>query len=276
MSKISQGFFPPFKPGSYPTLSGKVVLNTGAASGIGRAMSLAFARQGAKLMLLDINTEGLEKTKAQILEANPEAEVEIVIASITDDQQIEKAVEKTHTHFGRIDVLLNNAGISMNKPSLELTADQWRRAIDIDLSGIFYCSQSVAKKMKDQGGGVILSTASMLGTISAVNRVAYCSAKAGVVSMMKSLAVEWAQYGIRLNSICPGYILTEFVQALMDQGTLDAQLLESRTPAGRLGTPEEVAEMALFLASDAAVYVTGHAFLMDGGFTADGLGLQFR
>lgn len=126
-----------FTSAAYPGLSGKVVLNTGAGSGIGRAMAHAFARHGAALMLLDIDAKGLEQTKAELLEAHPGIDVETVLASITDDAAIENVCAATEARFGRIDILLNNAGISMNKPSLELTPAEWRRAIDIDLSGVF-------------------------------------------------------------------------------------------------------------------------------------------
>jgi len=259
-----------FTPAHYPGLSGKVVLDTGAGSGIGRAMAHAFARHGVKLMLLDINAEAAAQTQKQLRDAFPSLEVEVVQASIADDVAVEQACAATEARFGRIDILLNNAGIAMNKPALELSPSEWRRAIDIDLSGIFYCAQAAGKRMVKQGGGVILSTASLWGLSTAARRVAYCAAKAGVVSLTKCLAAEWAQYGIRVNAICPGYVHTEFVDALIAQGTLNAVELCDRTPMRRLGRPEEMAETALYLASDAAAFVTGHAMVSDGGWLADG------
>lgn len=271
-NKISTGYpgAQGFANASYPGLNGRVVFNTGAANGIGRAMSHAFARHGARLMLLDLNEEGLVAAKAELLASYPHLEVETVVASITDDVAIEQAMAVTIARFKRVDVLLNNAGVSMNKPSLEVTGEEWRRAIDIDLSGVFYCSQSAARRMVTQGGGVILSTASMFGLISAARRAAYCASKAAVVSLCKTLAVEWAPYNIRVNSICPGYIQTALVENLIERGALDAQVITQRTPLNRLGRPEEIAEMALFLASDAAAFVTGNAMVADGGFTANG------
>lgn len=255
---------------NFPGIAGKVVLNTGAASGIGLAMAQAFAQQGAKLMLLDLDGPGLARTKAALESAYSGIDVQTYVASITDPDAVDHAVEQTIKKFGRIDVLLNNAGISMNKPSLEVTPEEWRRAIDIDLSGIFFCCQSAAKRMIKSGGGVILATASMWGLASSARRAAYCSAKAGVVSLCKSLAVEWAEHNIRVNSICPGYIQTALVTDLLSRGALDEKSLKQRTPLGRLGTPEEVAETALYLASDLAKFVTGHAMVMDGGWTANG------
>lgn len=259
-----------FAQAHYPGLQGKVVFNTGAANGIGQAMSQAFARHGARLMLLDLDAQNLERARLELLSVHPDLEVETVLASITDDVAVEAAMQTCIKRFGRVDVLLNNAGISMNKPSLEVTGEEWRRAIDIDLSGVFYCSQAAGKRMVQQGGGVILSTASMFGLISAARRAAYCASKAAVVSLCKTLAVEWAPHNIRVNSICPGYIQTALVEDLIARGALDAQVITQRTPLNRLGSPAEIAEMALFLASDAAAYVTGHAMVADGGFTANG------
>lgn len=260
----------PFSTANYPGLSGKVVLNTGAGSGIGRAMAHAFARHGAKLMLLDIDGKGLDQTKSELLTAFPGIEVDTVQTSITDDVAVERACADTEARFGRIDILLNNAGISMNKPSLELTPDEWRRAIDIDLSGVFYCSQAAGKRMDRQGGGVILSTASIWGLSTSSNRLAYCSAKAGVISLTKCLAAEWASKRIRINAICPGYTHTALMDDLMNRGVIDGAELCSKTPMNRLGRPEEMAEVALYLASDAAAFVTGHAMVADGGWLSNG------
>ena len=259
-----------FTSAAYPGLSGKVVLNTGAGSGIGRAMAHAFARHGAALMLLDIDPKGLEQTKAELLQAHPGIDVDTVQASITDDVAIENACAATEARFGRIDILLNNAGISMNKPSLELTPAEWRRAIDIDLSGVFYCSQAAGKRMVRQGGGVILSTASIWGLSTSSHRLAYCAAKAGVVSLTKCLAAEWAQYNIRVNAICPGYTHTALMDDLMKRNVIDGAELCGKTPLKRLGRPEEMAEVALYLASDAAAFITGHAMVADGGWLANG------
>lgn len=259
-----------FTPATYAGLVGKVVLNTGAGSGIGRAMAHAFARQGAKLMLLDIDEKGLAQTQAELITEFPGIEVATIQASITDDEAVEKACAQTEAHLGRIDILLNNAGISMNKPSLELTPADWRRAIDIDLSGVFYCAQAAGKRMAQQGGGVILSTASIWGLSSSANRLAYCAAKAGVVSLTQCLAAEWASKRIRVNAICPGYTQTALMDDLIHRKIIDGSELCKKTPMMRLGQPEEMAEAALYLASDSAAFVTGHSMVIDGGWLANG------
>lgn len=259
-----------FQPAIYRGLAGKVVLDTGAASGIGRAMAEGFARHGCRLMLLDINESALAKAREDLMEAHPGLDVETVVASVTDEQQVERAVVMTRERFGQVDIHLGNAGIAMNKPTLELAGDEWRRAIDIDLNGAFYSSRAVARVMVETGsGGVILNTASMWAMAHSKRRVAYCAAKAGVVSMTKSLAVEWAPYGIRVNAVCPGYTDTTLMQTLDKQGKVSLKSLAERTPLGRLGTPEEMTEVALFLASSSAAFVTGHALVADGGWIAD-------
>ena len=260
----------PFAKATFPGLAGKVVLNTGAGGGIGRAMAHAFARHGARLMLLDIDLEGLEQTQSQLRKQYPGIEVQTIQASITDDLAVEQACAITEADFGRIDILLNNAGISMNKSSLELTPAEWRRAIDIDLSGVFYCSQAAGKRMVRQSGGVIVSTSSIWGLSASANRLAYCASKAGVISLTKCLAAEWAKHGIRVNAICPGYTHTALMDDLMERGVIDHADLCSKTPMNRLGHPDEMAEAALYMASDAAAFVTGHALVSDGGWLADG------
>ena len=260
----------PFANAHYPGLAGKVVLNTGAGSGIGRAMAHAFARHGARLMLLDIDTQAMEKNRADLLAEFPGLEVDLVQASIADDVAVENACAQTQKRFGRIDILLNNAGISMNKPSLELKPEEWRRTIDIDLSGVFYCSQAAGRRMAEQGGGVIVSTASMWGLSSSANRLAYCTAKAGVISLTKCLAAEWAAKRIRVNALCPGYTHTALMDDLMERNVINGAELCAKTPMNRLGKPEEMAEAALYLASDAAAFITGHALVSDGGWLANG------
>ncbi|MBO3274022.1 SDR family NAD(P)-dependent oxidoreductase [Pseudomonas schmalbachii] len=254
----------------YAELAGKTVFVTGAASGIGLAMARAFAANGANLALFDINGAALEQVRAELGEAHPGIQLEAIAGSITDPQVVDDAVQQTVERFGRIDVLLNNAGIAMNRPTLELSADDWRRAIDINLNGVFYCAQSAGRRMVAQGGGVILNTASMYGLSAAPERAAYCGSKAAVVMLTKVLAIEWARSNVRVNAIAPGYVQTALVDQLVRDGRMDLDALTARTPAGRLAQPEEIAGVALFLAADAAAFINGQTLVADGGWTAYG------
>ena len=255
---------------SYPGISGKVTVITGGGSGIGFAMAKGFARNGARIVLIDINEQALAAAKNAIEQTTITAEVGTYCASVIDAAAVEKAFSYCDSYFGSVDILLNNAGISINKPSLELTIEEWRRGIDVDLNSVFICAQAAARRMVNYGGGVIINTASMFGIASAPERAAYCAAKAGVVSLTKTLAVEWASYGIRVNAIGPGYVRTALVDGLIKSGRLDVHSLNRRTPVGRLAEPEEIAEIVLFLASENAAFITGHILIADGGWTANG------
>jgi len=256
--------------GTYPGIFGKVAVITGGGSGIGLAMAEAFARNGSRVMLIDINEQAMAAARQAIEQATPAAEVVTYCASVTDDTAVEAAFVYCESQFGSVDILLNNAGISINKPSIELTTEEWRRGIDVDLNSVFICAQAAARRMVNNGGGVIINTASMFGVASAPERAAYCAAKAGVVSLTKTLAAEWACHGIRVNAIGPGYVRTALVEGLIKSGRLDVNALNRRTPAGRLAEPEEMAEIVLFLASDNASFITGHTLIADGGWTANG------
>jgi NAD(P)-dependent dehydrogenase (short-subunit alcohol dehydrogenase family) len=254
----------------YPELAGKVVFVTGAGSGIGLAMAKAFAANAAQLVLFDINGHALDQARKELEQQYPGLQVETIAASITDEDAVEAAMARTVERFGRIDVVLNNAGIAMNRTTLELSAADWRRAIDINLNGVFYCAQSAARRMVDQGGGVILNTASMYGLSAAPERAAYCASKAAVVMLTKVLAIEWAQSHIRVNAIAPGYVQTALIDQLVSEGRMDLDALTARTPSGRLAQPEEIAGVALFLAADGAAFINGQAIVVDGGWTAYG------
>lgn len=250
----------------WPDLRNKVVFITGAANGIGRAMALAFAKQGARLVLIDINDTALVQLKTEI---GKSVETLTYCASVIEPLQIQAAVELTVKTFGTVDVMICNAGISMNKPSLDVTPQEWQKTIDINLNGVFYCAQAAARQMLKQGSGSIIAMASMYGVVAAADRVAYCASKAGVVGMVKSLAVEWAPQGVRVNALCPGYVQTDLVTDLMQRGILNRAELEQRIPMKKLAQPEQIAQMALFMASETSNYMTGHALVADGGWSVD-------
>lgn len=254
----------------YAELAGKVTFVTGAASGIGLAMAKAFAANGARLALFDINPDTLAAAQQTLQEQHADVELITITGSITDELAVEDAIAQTEARFGRVDVLLNNAGIAMNQPTLDLSPSDWRRAIDINLNGVFYCAQAAARRMVAQGSGVILNTASMYGLTAAPERAAYCASKAAVVMLTKVLAIEWAKSNVRVNAIAPGYVQTALIDQLVRDGRMDLDALTTRTPSGRLAQPEEIASIALFLASDTASFINGQAIVADGGWTAYG------
>nr|WP_319248738.1 SDR family NAD(P)-dependent oxidoreductase [uncultured Celeribacter sp.] len=247
--------------------TGRTALVTGAASGLGLAMARAFVSAGAKTVLFDLDEDGV-RAAADALNADHPGQVTALAGSITDPAAVEAACEAAVAFGGRLDVVMNNAGISGNGPSLDLDEATWRRGIDINLNGAFFVAQAAGRVMAEQGGGSIVNTASMYGVVTAPERAAYCAAKAGVVALTKVLAIEWADRKIRVNAIAPGYVRTALTETLAAQGRLDLDALNARVPAGRLGTPEEIASASLFLASDASAYVTGQTLVADGGWSS--------
>jgi NAD(P)-dependent dehydrogenase (short-subunit alcohol dehydrogenase family) len=239
---------------------------TGGGSGIGLATARAFAACGCRIALLDVNPALLE---AAATELASRTEVATLHASVSDPDAVQRAFASAVARFGAIDVLFGSAGISMNRPTLDLTYEEWRRAIDVNLTGVFLCSQAAARHMVPRGSGVILNVASMYGVVGGANRAAYCASKGAVVNLTRSLAAEWAPLGLRVNALAPGYVRTDLVESLAREGRLDVDAIERRTPAGRLAQPEEIAAIALFLASREATFINGQAIVVDGGWTAD-------
>ena len=188
-----------FQHSAYSGIRDKVVVVTG--SGIGLALAEGFARNGAHLLLIDINDQSMTDAKITLQHRFPTTRVECFQASVTDEAAVEAAFAHAKACFGRIDVLLNNAGVSINKPSLDITPAEWRRAIEINFNSVFFCAQAAARYMIDQQAGVIINTSSMWGVSHSADRTAYCATKAAVVSMTKCLAVEWARHGIRMNAL---------------------------------------------------------------------------
>ncbi|CAH0144298.1 MULTISPECIES: SDR family NAD(P)-dependent oxidoreductase [Pseudomonas] len=259
-----------FQHSAYSGIQDKVVVVTGGGSGIGLALAEGFARNGAHLLLIDINDQSMTGAKIMLQHRFPTTRIECFQASVTDEAAVDAAFSHAKACFGRIDVLLNNAGVSINKPSLDITPAEWRRAIEINFNSVFFCAQAAARYMIDQQAGVIINTSSMWGVSHSADRTAYCATKAAVVSMTKCLAVEWARHGIRMNAIGPGYTRTPLVDELQRAGRLDVEALRKRTPLQRLGEPGEMAELALFLASSSATFITGQIYVSDGGWTANG------
>lgn len=241
----------------------KVVLVTGASAGLGRVAAEGFSSLGATTILVGRNRAALEETANLIRKENGKSE--IMAADVTDLSQIDSLIAKVKECFGRVDILLNNAGIGHRIPSVDVTPEQWQQVINTNLSAPFYLSTKVAKEfMIPQKHGKIVNTASMGGFSGIPMSAAYSSSKGGLLQMTRSLAAEWAKYNIQVNCICPHYTKTDLIKEAMSN-ELWVHLVESRTPAGRLAEPEETVGAALFLASDMASYITGTYIQIDGG-----------
>jgi NAD(P)-dependent dehydrogenase (short-subunit alcohol dehydrogenase family) len=250
-------------------LDDKVALVTGGASGIGRATALTFAREGAKLIIADMNEEGGQQTVHMITESGGEATfVQVDVAQATEVEAImSKAVET----YGRLDCAHNNAGIAghIRAPLHECPEDVWDHVLNINLKGVWLCMKYEIMQMLQQGRGTIVNTASIMGLVGSWSgTAAYNASKHGVVGLTKTAALEYATSGIRVNAVCPGYIRTPLIEeALTTRPEMEAQIV-SRHPGGRMGRPEEIAEAVVWLCSDAASFVTGHTMTVDGGYVA--------
>jgi NAD(P)-dependent dehydrogenase (short-subunit alcohol dehydrogenase family) len=235
---------------------------------MGRSHAIAFAKEGAKVVVSDISLEDCEKVVKEIKKLGGEAMA--VKCDVSKKEEVEEMVRKTIEKWGRVDVLVNNAAIAQFKPFLEMTEEDWDRTMDINLKGYFLCAQAVSKEMVKQKSGVIINIASIaMGQtgIGFPTLVHYVASKGGVVAMTEALALELAPYGIRVNSVSPGIIDTPMVNPVRaDKKTLEGILM--RVPMRRMGKPEEVSNLVLFLASDASSYMTGSNVVIDGGWLA--------
>lgn len=247
------------------TLENKIAIVTGGGSGIGEAISLLFASEGAKVVVSDIDEKNGNRVVSDIKSKNGEALFVKTDTSIPDDNK--RLVEETVKKYGGLHIAVNNAGIGgPSAPVGEYPIGGWNKVIAINLSGVFYGMRYQIPAMLKNGGGSIINAASILGTVGFANSSAYVAAKHGVVGLTKNAAIEYAQKNIRLNSIGPGFIRTPLVEKSLDEDTL--KFLETKHPIGRLGESIEVAELALWLASSKSSFVTGSYYTIDGGYTA--------
>ncbi len=249
-------------------VDGKVALVTGAGSGLGQAMAVGLAQAGADVAISELpGREAAAAETVRMVEAAGRRAVAVPL-DVTRLPMIEQAIDGVLTRLGRLDVLVNNAGINIPKLALDVTEQDWDRVLDIDLKGAFFTAQAAARKaLVPQGGGKIINIASQNGVVGYIYRAAYCSAKAGLVNLTRVLAIEWAKYHINVNAVGPTFIDTPLTKPMFEDAAFKADVL-SRIPLGRIGKPEDIAGAVVYLASPAADLVTGHTLLVDGGWTA--------
>ncbi|MBC7214466.1 MAG: SDR family NAD(P)-dependent oxidoreductase [Burkholderiaceae bacterium] len=247
-------------------LRDKVALVTGASSGIGRAIALAWAREGAHVVVSDLNAAGGEETAALVRACGREALY--IAADVYKPADCRSLVEQTMTYFDRLDVACNNAGVSgVSMPLADYPLDDWVRVLGINLSGVFYGMKYQIPAMLQSGGGSIINMASILGAVGFAGSAAYTAAKHGVVGLTQTAALEYGAQGVRVNAVGPGFIHTPMIGRFEEDPATNAMLVAAH-PIGRLGRPEEVAELVTWLASERASFVTGAYYPIDGGYLA--------
>ena len=254
-------------------LDSKIALVTGAGSGIGREIALLYAQQGAQVTVADIQEDAAAAVVAEISERNGLARS--LPLNVADEGQVRVAMQETGEQYGRLDILVNNAGVSHVGNVLETSAEDWDRVMAVNARGVFLCSKYAVAQMLQQNpaGGILVNIASVAGMIAVDRRFPYGASKGAVISMTRSIAIDFANQGIRANAICPGTVHTPFVEGFLGRNFAEnkdevRQQLHARQPIGRMGRPEEIAAAALYLASDEAALITGSTLVIDGGWTA--------
>jgi NAD(P)-dependent dehydrogenase (short-subunit alcohol dehydrogenase family) len=249
-------------------LDGRVCAVTGAGRGIGAAIAARFAAEGARIAILERNPTLGEDTADRLVADG--AEARFYELDVADEARVAAVAGRVVDDFGRIDVLINNAGIGRLGPSMTFPVEDFRASLDVMVIGAFLCCREFGSAMRAGGGGAIVNISSINGLVAFPMRLAYSAAKAAVVSMTEVLASEWAAFGIRVNAVAPGNTRTEMVQEAIDQELIDLDAYMDHTPLRRLADPAEIADVVLYLASDRSSFITGQVIAADGGWTAFG------
>ncbi len=246
-------------------LRGKVALVTGAGKGLGRAASLALAESGASVAAVSRTASDLESLRREILALG--AECFTRTCDVRNVEEVYRMVEEVHAWKGRIDILVNSAGINIQAEALDVTEEQWDAVLDTNLKGAFFCCQAVAKKMIPRREGKIVNITSTMSMVGFYRRAAYCSSKGGLSQLTKVLAIEWAPYNIKVNCVAPTFIRTPLTEPMFKDEDFYQEVVR-RIPLGKVGLPEDVTGAILYLVSDSADFVTGSSILVDGGWVA--------
>jgi len=249
------------------TLKDKVAIITGAKSGIGFAAALRLAAEGAKVVVADVRATQ-EEAQEIVRRGGDALSVQVDVSS---ELQVSALISRTVAAYGRLDVLVNNAGVELAKKVTETSEAEWDRLMGVNLKGVFLCSKAAIPEMKRTGGGAIVNVASELGVVGGSEIAAYCASKGGVVQLTKAMAIDHAADGIRVNCVCPGPVSTPLLEAIVAASSdpeEERRRIVDKTLLGRLGQPEEIANVVAFLASDESSYMTGSVVLVDGGWTA--------
>ena len=247
-------------------LDGRVSIVTGGSKGLGEAMAMALAKAGSKVVVVSRNLEGSQQVTSRISDATQQETLALKV-DVTRKADVDQMAKEIVARFGRIDVLVNNAGVNIRKPLLETEELDWETVIQVNLKGPMLCSRAVGQIMVGQRSGSIINMASMMSFVSIAGRASYSTSKSGLVGMTRALALEWAPYNVRVNALCPGPFVTPMNKALLEnRETRDFFI--SRIPLGRFGNPQELDGAVVFLASDASSFVTGSTLVIDGGWTA--------